>query len=233
METQYIRVPSEKERAKMADDAITRHNNSAPIEYNSRGIYKCCGVIPEYRKGGAVISSFECPKCKRNNGIWSLGWTSAFNNWNSNIYTAMWHREGDKHPLVNKNDFVINIDGYNEGWRYINNIDFRICHKSFKYESYDRYYSDYKDTFDLYSAIVKYNVDTNEFEFWHNNKIHKLEYNPPKSGGNVAYGYNGNCIIDNDKEHKYAKHHDRISFSGYNYKWSSKLFDFVEELRKE
>jgi len=231
MDSQIIYVSSEAQRHKMADDACARHNNMAPMDYNPRGIYKCCGVNPEYRNGGAVLGSFTCPVCKRHEGIWSQHWPTIFNNWNNNTYRNTWRQQGDLKP-VNKENFIVNIEGYNEGWRYINVVRFNLSHKGFSHESYDYHYKEYSEYFDMDGAIVRYNVDTNIFEFWYNNELFTLEYNPPKSGGCISYGFEGTCIIDNDKEHKYAKHHNQISFSAFNYKWSNKLQEFVEKLKK-
>lgn len=230
-----IYVPSEAQRAKMADDAIVRHNNLTPQQYDPLGVYKCCDVLPEYRNGGAVLGSFTCPICKRHQGIWSQNFRLILNNWNSNIANPHW--ESDlKYGKPSLDKFNKGLSGFIDGWRYIRTVYIHFSHNCYEVENYYGY-NDYINNVTLSDQIVRYNVETNHFEFLAKtrdgqNKIIVLKYNPPKSGGNIGYSIPDDYIIDNDKKHKFAEYHCGISFSANNYKWSSVLRNFVEELKQ-
>src|SRR5512138_2103823 len=68
MDTQVIIMPNETQSAR---EALARHE-ALPFKDAPDYYPKCCGVTPQLRQGGALLSTLRCPVCGCEVGAWSL-----------------------------------------------------------------------------------------------------------------------------------------------------------------
>lgn len=226
MADQIIYVPSEAQRAAMADAAIKRHD-ALPAQPAPDGAYLCCGVEPELRLGGGVLGSLRCPKCGTSQGAWTMNIPFVLTCWNRRDGAlGGWHKPDYAQKLTQ-------IKGFDRGIRWMPQIHFsgwevsQYCHRT-----EDRWRNDHTNSADFSGVVMRYSIKERWFEFFGApGQSCRFEFHHAKTTAGISCSVpTENSYIHDAPEVLEAPLHSAIQFWSRSFKWARAMEPAIQFL---